>query len=740
MASFAGQLDTFLNVSGDDALLAAVRRCWASVWTDRALAYRERHGVSAAGLGVAVVVQRLVDADAAGIMFTADPMTGATDTVQIDAAWGLGEAVVAGSVTPDTFRIDSATKRLSGQTIADKQLMTVRQSTGTRTEPVPARLRRRPSLTTRQAEQLAELGLDIAALYVGPVDVEWCRCGDELSILQARPITTGADGSTPDPWNDSRNTYALWTSTNIGEAMPDVLTPTSWSMAELFLRDAMATSSIPPHLGYGRVGGRVYLNLTVMYGLARLLGVSERRMRSMTREVLGSVPDEVCVPALHASRLKLLAATIPVGVDVQRRARRDLKRFDAYLGAHPATCHDLRTTISRVDDPVELAALWRSTILPGFHEVNWMLSAATRSSGFSFVTMRERLRRLVGEEDANAILTGLGGAAGDLASLGLMRGLEDLASGTIGRQQFNETYGHRGPHEFEISTPRPAEDPGWIDDQLAQRGAGGPGYHGLLRAQHDARDAAWARVRRDHPREAERLEPKLFRWSLVGRNREWARTEVVRYLWVLRTYAIRAGELTGLGDDIFFLDADHIVDALDGATVDRAAIAAARRAYDGYRMLPGYPPLILGPFDPHRWAADPDRRTDLHAPGLGLAPGTGVRGFPGSAGRVEGVVRVILDPADGAELRPGEVLVTTVTNVGWTPIFPRAGAIVTDVGAPLSHAAIVARELGIPAVVGCGNATALLATGDRVRVDGGAGTVERLTGDPDDHGGPAEPS
>jgi pyruvate,water dikinase len=154
-------------------------------------------------------------------------------------------------------------------------------------------------------------------------------------------------------------------------------------------------------------------------------------------------------------------------------------------------------------------------------------------------------------------------------------------------------------------------------------------------------------------------------------------------------------------------------------------VPARRAAYDRYRALPPYPTVIRGRFDPEAWAADPNRRTDVHdasAEPLGDA----VSGFPGAAGVVEGVARVIHDVADGAALEPGEILVTTVTNIGWTPLFPRAAAVVTDVGAPLSHAAIVARELGIPAVVGCGNATTRIKTGDRVRVDGGRGAVTVL--------------
>jgi phosphohistidine swiveling domain-containing protein len=219
---------------------------------------------------------------------------------------------------------------------------------------------------------------------------------------------------------------------------------------------------------------------------------------------------------------------------------------------------------------------------------------------------------------------------------------------------------------------------------------------------------------------------QLAVWTRIARDRERARSEVIRYFWVLRTYVVRAGALTGLGDDIFFLDAAEIVRVLRGETIGPRVIAERRRAYAGYAALPPYPGLIRGPFDPYAWAADPDRRSDIFVAGdRGPAADT-VRGFAGSAGVVEGVVRVLTDAADGDQLRSGEVLVTTVTNVGWTPLFPRLAAVVTDVGAPLSHAAIVARELGIPAVVGCGNATMRLRTGDRVRVDGSAGTVEVL--------------
>ncbi len=582
-ASFAGQLDSVLNVSGADALLAAVRRCWASLWTARAVAYRTRHDVTDDGMAAAVVVQRLVLADAAGIMFTADPLTGATDTVQINAGWGLGDAVVSGEITPDMFRVDAATARVVARTVADKSSMTVRTPTGTADRPVPLRLRRRPSLTDHQAERLARIGLDIAALYRTPVDVEWCRTGDELFVVQARPITTGG-GPAVDPWNDSRGTYALWTSTNVGEAIPEVLTPAAWSLVRIFLAGAMATSSIPGYLGYGRLGGRLYLNLTVMYGLARALGMSERKVRALTEDVFGRIPDDVPVPPLAASRLGVIRATTPVALEVLRRARRDIKRLPAFLAEHPTACTRLRAVIARVDDPAELARLWQEEVRPGLDDVSWMLSAATRSSGRSLVTTQQRLRTLVGDADANAILTGLGGPGGDLASLDLMRGLAEVAAGAITRDEFNQSYGHRGPNEFEIATPRSGEDPRWLDDQLAQQSASGADYRARLASQQRARQAAWARLRQTHPGEAARMQRRGARWSQIARNRESARSEVVRYFWVLRAFAQRAGELTGIGDDVFFLDIEQITAVLDGTPVDRAAFGGRAPRL---RVLPG---------------------------------------------------------------------------------------------------------------------------------------------------------
>jgi phosphohistidine swiveling domain-containing protein len=722
-ASFAGQQETFLNISGNDQLLEAVRHCWASLWTARAISYRAQHQIKSDKLTTAVVVQELIDAEASGIAFTADPVTGDDTMIEINAGWGLGEAIVGGQVTPDVITVERASRRIMRTVINTKTVMTQISDGGTAAAPVPHQLQNTPALSESQALRLVDLAIMIEDLCKAPVDVEWCRTGDQLFVLQARPITSAIH---PDPWNDSRSGDFLWTNTNVGEAIPDVMTPATWSMVQVFLTDAMATASIPPYVGYGRIGGRIYLNLSVMMTLSTAVGVSEKRYRNLTEEVFGRLPDDLEIPPVKARKRDILRAVAPMALHVLREARRDVKVLDAYLAKHPALCDHRRAEIPTITRPSELADLWTTVLNPEFHRVSWMLSAATRSSGASFITTRMRLQDLVGDAAANALTAGLGAQAGQLASLGLLDGLNQIAAGEIDRDAFNRRYGHRGPHEFEISLPRPGEDPTWIDTQLAAQATSAPSYREMLGAQEERRKEAWTELERRHPVHARILHHQLQRWAKISRDRELARSEVIRYFWVLRAYALQAGELTGLGDDIFFLDKAEIVRVLQGETIGSTLINRRRAAYQAYSALPKYPALIRGTFNPYAWAADPNRRSDIFIEGSRSEADVDVRGFPGSAGVVEAPVRVLGDAADGASLQPGEVLVTTVTNVGWTPLFPRAAAVVTDVGAPLSHAAIVARELGIPAVVGCGNATMRLRTGDRVRVDGTAGTVEVL--------------
>ncbi|MFD7660153.1 PEP/pyruvate-binding domain-containing protein [Actinosynnema sp. NPDC059797] len=678
--SFAGQHDTFLDVAGED-VLDAVRRCWASLWTARAIEYRARNGVTDAAL--AVVVQRMVPAEVSGVLFTANPVTGSRAETVVNAAPGLGEALVGGSVTPEQHVVVDGEVRLGGDLLPESRV-----------------------------RELAALGARVQDLHGVPVDVEWALCDGRVAVLQARPIT-----ALPEVWNDSLRGDHLWTCANLREAVPSVMTPATWSFAQ-----ALAQPPIGGHPTSGNIGGRFYLNLSAALGVASALGLG-RVARRVSEQVFGRIPPEVEVPPLPLPRLAVLRAAIRAGLVFARQGREFRARVDDLLAAAPATAERLTAAFRAAGTPAELRALWDSDVDELLHVHAKVYDTGARNGPRSGTKVRRKLVALVGEDDATTLLTGAHGTGSELASLGPVLGLARLRRGEITREDYAREHGHRFADEFEVSAPRPSEDPTWLDRQLA-----GPDVdpEELLARQAEARDAAWARLHAANPRKAARLRQQVDRLAELARERERARSEFARAFAMLRAFLVRAGEVTGHGDDVFFLSIGETLRVLDGDTAPLARVPARRAAYERYRALPPYPTLIRGPFDPEAWAADPNRRLDVFAPVVVAAPTGGISGFPGAAGVVEGVARVILDVADGDALAPGEVLVTTVTNIGWTPLFPRAAAVVTDVGAPLSHAAIVARELGIPAVVGCGDATVRIRTGDRVRVDGGRGAVAVL--------------
>ncbi|QYN39517.1 pyruvate, phosphate dikinase [Pseudonocardia sp. DSM 110487] len=724
-ASFAGQQDTFLDIRGADAVVDAVRRCWASLWTARAIEYRRREGIDPADVALAVVVQELVDADAAGVLFTADPVTGATDRMVVNATWGLGESLVGGQVTPDELVLDAATGAVRERRTGDKEVMTVRTPDGPAERPVPAERRRAPVLDDARAAELAALGRRIAAHYGRPMDVEWTLAHGMLAIVQARPIT-----GLRDPWNDTRLGDFLWTNTNLGEAIPDVMTPCTWSLVQLFMSRAMPTLSLPDLRGYGNIGGRFYLNMSLSAAMSGLVGISESRFRSLTENTFGQLPAGVAIPPVPLSRMRVLRSLVPTAVRFMASVPGTLRRLPAFLEGNPRRCAELTERIKATSDPAALARLWDDEVRRLVVTGSDMLGAAGRSDPVALLTVQKRLRKLVGDADAAALTSGITVDGEMLASLGPVVGLALLERGDIDEATYTERYGHRGPHEFEVSLPRPAEQPGWVEQQLGALREAGADPLDLLRKQEAAHRAAWERLVAAHAKQVAATRKRLRRWAGAASKREQARTEVIRAFAVARAYLLRAAELAGLGDEVFMLDVDEVAAVLRGAPVPDSS--ERRAAYERYAALPPYPSLIRGAFDPFAWAADPGRRADVYSNinGASAAPASAsgdVTGFPGAGGVVEGVVRVLRSAEEGADLRPGEILVTTVTNIGWTPLFPRAAAVVTDVGAPLSHAAIVARELGIPAVVGTGTATSVLHTGDRVRVDGGRGTVEVLT-------------
>jgi pyruvate,water dikinase len=527
-------------------------------------------------------------------------------------------------------------------------------------------------------------------------------------------------------WNDSLKGDYLWSSVNFGEAVTEVMTPLTASVIRFTLDNWIF---LPGEPTVGVIGGRPYLNISVFATLFYGLGRSRDDLLSFLEATLYMrLPDDMPVPAIPVSRGTFLRAVFAT-LKVQRKQRRGVRQAPVYLAANKAWFQGVRQMIQAQTSLSGLHELWQVEIESHIKTGVWcVLGSASHSADYT-LKLRRDLAKLAGPEDADALIANLSEGDAPLESLGPLAGLEKLAQGAISRTDYLEDHGHRGPHEFELSVPRPAEDPAWLDRELQRLCRSPLGLESLMAGQRRSYESAWKRFQARSPRAAGDLRPKMVESARRARLREMNRSAYVRDRWAIRLFAVRAGELARLGDGVFYLTLDELLTLLSGDRSVIQTIEPRREAYRLYRELPPYPPVIRGPFNPFAWAADPDRPTDISDASRSVAVGAGrdsLVGSPGSAGVVEGTVRVIRDPYDGDLLQPGEIMVAVQTDIAWTLLFPRAAAVITDIGAPLSHAAIVARELGIPAVVGCGNATAVLKTGDRVRVDGGRGTVRKL--------------
>jgi phosphohistidine swiveling domain-containing protein len=536
-------------------------------------------------------------------------------------------------------------------------------------------------------------------------------------------------------FNDSLTGDYAWSCVNIGEAMSVVMTPFTWSILRMCY-DELAI--VPGYAAAGNIGGRAYQNITVMTAILRVMG---RNTEDMVKELGGTRGeylerlDEYLTPLPGVTFLTVL----PNVIRMFGKQWAALQKLDAFLAENPPWCQAMCQRIQAVqtqDELTVMAKLISGEVLDRTLRTFWRAVATAWLQGERVGKLRRELTGRVGGADADALLSSVSRQGEMLASLGPVVGLSRVARGEMSRDAYLEQWGHRGPLESETFVPRPAEDPDWLERQLAAFAASPVDVEGLLAARRAGFDAAWKRFQDRYPRQAGKIRQRLDQAASASRLREAVRSELARLVGVARAWALCVGKLTGIDDGAFFLTFDEQLDLVAGKDVPTATIPARRQTYERYKALPPYPLIIRGRFDPFQWAADPNRRSDVFD-ARGVLPrvelkdrsATVIVGMPGSAGRVEGIVRRLDDPEEGHALQPGEILVTAQTNIGWTLLFPRAGAIVTDVGAPLSHAAVVARELGIPAVVNCGDATARLRTGDRVRVDGLAGTIEIVKAD-----------
>ncbi|MBB4932677.1 pyruvate,water dikinase [Lipingzhangella halophila] len=723
-ASFAGQQDTYLNVDGEDALVEAVRKCWDSLWTERAVHYREHNGIDHDTVRMAVVVQRMVDAEVAGVLFTANPVTGSRSEMVVDAAPGLGTAVVDGSVTPDHYVLDSEPR-------ADPE----------------------GCLTASQLAELYRTGQRIEQHFGAPQDAEWAIDSDgTLWLVQSRAVTT----LFPLPGTD-RPGPRVYLSASTVQGVLQPLTPMGMSVMKLAGAGMCELARIRVDrfdgpLGFVDIGGRLFVDLTSMvrskvtrkdladrmrvYGpqvpaaIGRVLADPRFAPRSglpfrVRTVVTGAL--RFAAPATASILLTLArpeagrARTYREGAELERQttAPVDLTTMEERLRFVENAARVLRPFIRMVAPLwVGMAASYAPhRLLDGIAEdgeiatvLRGMPHNPTTEMNLALWTLaseaREHRELLADTPPAELAARYLGGTLPD-----------------IGLDSFLARYGRRAVAEIDVGVPRWADDPTPVFAAIA-------GYLRLTDPEQ-APDRRFARAAADAEAKLEELvrralpsrpvRARLARWCM-GRARAVAGLrELPKFNWLhglheMRTQLLLVGEeLTGKGllerpEDIMFLTMREAYAAINGSDL-RGRVEERRATYEREMRRRSVPNVLLSD------GTDPET---LITPEPG---GEGVRtGMAAAPGTVTGPARVILDPAD-ARVEPGEILVAPSTDPGWTPLFMTAGGLVTETGSPVSHGPTVAREYGIPAVIGIGDATRTIRTGQRITVNGSTGTV-----------------
>ncbi|MFG1707706.1 PEP/pyruvate-binding domain-containing protein [Nonomuraea sp. M3C6] len=742
-ASFAGQQDTYLNVVGAEAVLDAVRRCWASLWTDRAVAYRDSNGIDHGSVRLAVVVQEMVQSATAGVLFTANPVTGRRRQAVIDAAPGLGESVVSGAVNPDHFTVDPDTGKILERRLGDK-LLAVRSLPGGGVEHVTGGTNE-PCLTDAQLRELGALGARVEALYGAPQDTEWAY--DEsgrLWLTQARPITTLFP--LPGEQHDGLRVYFCFSVaqgvfrpfTPMGMAATRAL---SSGVSDLFGFPVAAPLAGAP--AFAEAGGRLFVDVTGVLRsrvgraiVPRVFDLMEARSARILRGLFDDPRLSVTNPSRRPFVRRLARIMTRYGVPItllraladpvaaERRVRVQADRHLAKLTPPPGA-----TVAERIDHvattlvkhtvpiapqvmPVAAAALpmllLASRLLKGRatpEELQVVLRGAPRNvtteMDLALWTLAQRLRR---DPEVAARL---------LSAPPEVLAREPLPAGV---REFLDLYGHRAVAEIDLGLPRWSEDPTHVIGMIAN----------YLRLEDPklAPDALFAKGAAEAENMVEELagragglRGRLVRFAL-GRARELVGVRELPKFLIVRIFAALRAQLLDVGrdlaaqgllaapEDVFFVT---LAEAKSGRDL-RDLVAARRERHERELRRRHVPRVLLSDGTEPEAVASAD-----------VAEGA-LTGSPASPGQVTGVARVVLDPV-GAHLEPGEILVCPSTDPGWTPLFLTASGLVMEMGGPNSHGAVVAREYGIPAVVGVPHATDRIRTGQTIIVNGTAGTV-----------------
>ncbi|MFF5114473.1 rifamycin-inactivating phosphotransferase [Streptosporangium sp. NPDC000509] len=742
-ASFAGQQDSYLNIVGLPAILSHIRMCWASLFTERAVTYRRRNGFDDRRVRMAVVVQRMVFPDAAGILFTADPVTSNRKIATVEAGWGLGEALVSGLVAGDVYAVRD--DQIVTTAVATKsRSVQASQAGGTKEVPVEPGRQTQPALTDAQVVRLVRLGRRIEAHFGRPQDIEWCLVGDGFHIVQSRAITT----LFPVPETDDQDNH-LYVSVGHQQMMTDAMKPLGLSLWQL-------TTPRPMHEAGGRLFVDVAPVLATSAGRANLLGAlgrSDPLIRDALQSVfdrgdfIRSLPDEDSVAAPAGAAPAPIETDPAVVTELIRHSQESVATLRSEIRTLSGTAllDFIQTDIAELKrilfDPRSVqvimagmeAAWWLNDHLEAWLGEKNAADALTQSvphnvtseMGLALLDVADTIRP---HADVVTFLHRVAdeGREGD----GFLNELAGLAGGQEARDAIRgylDEYGMRCTGEIDITRTRWSEQPATLVPTILgnirnfEPGAGKRHFEqGLLESRRKEQELLTRlRALPDGERKAEETKRMIDRVRTFAGYREYPKYGMIsRYLVYKQALLREADRLVRSGvlrekEDVFFLRFPELREVVRTNDADVELIRQRREAFRSYEALT--PPRVLtsdGEVITGRY-----RRED--------APPGALAGLPVSAGTVEGRARVVTDMAR-ADLEAGDILVTAYTDPGWTPLFVTVAGLVTEVGGLMTHGAVIAREYGLPAVVGVEQATRLIRDGQRIRVHGTDGYVQIL--------------
>jgi rifampicin phosphotransferase len=744
-ASFAGQHDTYLNVVGPEDVLRHVSRCWGSLFTERAVIYRVRNGFDHQKVRMAVVVQRMVFPHAAGILFTADPVTSNRKVISVETSFGLGEALVSGRVNADAYKVRGG--EIIEKVVGRKQLSIQTAPAGGTVElAIPPERQEQAALTDAQVEELAQLGRRIEAHFDQPQDIEWCLDDVGFQFVQSRPITT----LFPVPAADDGENH-VYVSVGHQQMMTDAMKPLGLSLWQLTTPRPMAEA-----------GGRLFVDVappfrspTSRAAVLEALGRSDPLIGDALRTILErddfipTIADQVPSGAPGGAAPAPIATDPAIITELMEQSEASIAILKREIGGLSGSA--LLDFIL-----VDMGELKRILFDPRSHQVFMSAMEATW-------WLNEQLHAWLGEKNVADTLTQsvphnvtseMGMALLDIADVirphpevvaflqriedegfvdeeGFLDELPALAGGPGARDAirvFLGTYGMRCVGEIDITRPRWSERPTTLVPLILgniknfEPGAG-------ERRFERGREEAWfkeqdilERLRElpDGESKADETMQKIDRVRTFIGYREYPKYGMVSRYFVYKQALLKEADrlvqshVLQEREDIFFLTLQEFHDVVLTNQVDDQLIGQRKVAFRSYQALT--PPRVF--------TSEGEVVTGTYR-GVD-APDGALIGLAVSSGIVEGQARVILDLAQ-ADLEPGDILVTAYTDPSWTPMFVAITGLVTEVGGLMTHGAVIAREYGVPAVVGVENATRLITDGQRVRVNGSDGYVEILS-------------